>query len=674
MIKLVKVLFVLLLITGTASAQVVCTDFTITGTTVSGYFASQSASCALSPVPTGNLIWTGTPLNGNPNGFIKHTFNVPQTNVTIGYTVVNNNDIGAVSVNGGGVITVTSTNACATVSGNSVGPYIGAGNYGDIQINITSTLPFTELTLINTGNQSGIVSGDCNSVIINANPNPCFFSLGSDLSLCQGDTVLLTALTPGASYLWHDNSTSPYFLVTQPGVYWADVTVGSCVFRDSVVVNYNALPVVSLPNDTVLCSGSSFLLDVTTSNATYQWQDSSSLPVYTVTQPGLYFVEVTANNCSAIDSIVVGYNPLTQVSLGNDTTLCQGESLVLDASSPVGSYLWQDSSTGATYTVSLPGIYWVQISNSDCTVEDSILVSYVNLPVVDLGQDTSVCQGQLVTLNAALPGATYLWQNSSVGSTFTVQQQGLYWVEVTLNNCTSSDSVFVTYNSLPVVNLGNDTTICNGETILLDVTVLNGSYLWQDNSLSSQFTVSQNGEYSVQVTVDNCSSSDTLNVSVTPLPLFDLGNDTSLCDGDTLLLELAIPNAVYTWQDNSSDSFYEITTAGTYSVEVTVDNCSSSESIIVQLEECDISLEIPNIFTPNDDKVNDVFIPVLSKGVVSMTTLIFNRWGEQIFKSESLQIDWKGNDVPDGTYFWIVDAMDANGRPLRKEGSVTIVR
>ena len=80
------------------------------------------------------------------------------------------------------------------------------------------------------------------------------------------------------------------------------------------------------------------------------------------------------------------------------------------------------------------------------------------------------------------------------------------------------------------------------------------------------------------------------------------------------------------------------------------------------------------MFSPNDDKVNDVFIPVQSKGIVSMTTLIFNRWGEQIFKSESLQIDWKGDEVPDGTYFWIVDAMDANNRPLRKEGFVTIFR
>jgi gliding motility-associated-like protein len=569
-------------------------------------------------------------------------------------------------------MTVTSVNGCATVSGNLVGPYIGAGNYGDILINITSTLPFTEVTLVNTGGQSGIVSGDCNSVIINA--DSCQFSFGNDVNLCQGDSLVLNATTPNATYVWQDGSTDSVFTVTQSGVYWVQITDANCILSDTINVNFTPLPVVDLGADTVLCQGNNLVLDVTAPNATYAWQDNSVLPVYTISQAGIYWVDITVNNCSSRDSILVSYNPLSQIDIGNDTTLCQGESIVLDATVPVGSYQWQDNSTGATFNVTQAGLYWVQVSNGNCNVADTIVVNYTSIPVVDLGPDTSVCQGQLVILNTALTGATYLWQDNSVGSAFTVQQQGLYWVEVTVNNCSASDSVFITYNSLPLVDLGNDTTICDGETVLLDVTVQNGSYLWQDNAVSSQYTVSQNGLYSVRVTVNNCSSSDSLNVTVTPLPVFTLGNDTSLCDGDSLLLDLSIPNAVYIWQDNSTSSFYEITSAGTYSVLVSVANCSSSESIVVELEECDISLEIPNVFSPNDDKVNDVFIPVQSKGIVSMTTLIFNRWGEQIFKSESLQIDWKGDEVPDGTYFWIVDAMDANNRPLRKEGFVTIFR
>lgn len=672
MIKLVRIFLGLLLITGTASAQVVCTDFTITGTTVTGYIGSLGAGCTISPIPVGNTLWTNTPMNGFPNGFITHTFNSPQTDVTIAYTVVNTNDVGTISVNGGGVMTVTSVNGCATVSGNLVGPYIGAGNYGDILINITSTLPFTEVTLVNTGGQSGIVSGDCNSVIINA--DSCQFSFGNDVNLCQGDSLVLNATTPNATYLWQDGSTDSVFTVTQSGVYWVQITDANCILSDTINVNFTPLPVVDLGADTVLCQGNNLVLDVTAPNATYAWQDNSVLPVYTISQAGIYWVDITVNNCSSRDSILVSYNPLSQIDIGNDTTLCQGESIVLDATVPVGSYQWQDNSTGATFNVTQAGLYWVQVSNGNCNVTDTIVVNYTSIPVVDLGPDTSVCQGQLVILNTALTGATYLWQDNSVGSAFTVQQQGLYWVEVTVNNCSASDSVFITYNSLPLVDLGNDTTICDGETVLLDVTVQNGSYLWQDNAVSSLYTVSQNGLYSVRVTVNNCSSSDSLNVTVTPLPVFTLGNDTSLCDGDSLLLELSIPNAVYIWQDNSTSSFYEITSAGTYSVLVSVANCSSSESIVVELEECDISLEIPNVFSPNDDKVNDVFIPVQSKGIVSMTTLIFNRWGEQIFKSESLQIDWKGDEVPDGTYFWIVDAMDANNRPLRKEGFVTIFR
>jgi gliding motility-associated-like protein len=672
MIKLLKIVIVLIFISGATYAQVVCNDFTITGTTVSGYFASQSALCALSPVPTGNLIWTDTPLNGNPNGFIKHTFNSPQTNVTIGYTVVNSNDVGTISVNGGGVITVTSTNACATVSGNLVGPYIGAGAYGDIQINITSTLPFTEVTLINTGGQSGIVSGDCNSVIINA--DSCQFSFGNDITLCQNDSVVLNAATPNSTYLWQNNSTDSIFTVTQSGTYWVQITNANCTLSDTINVNFTPLPVVDLGSDTVLCQGNILTLDVTTPNASYVWQDNSLSPVFTVNQPGFYWVDVTVNNCSSRDSILVNYNPLSQIDIGNDTTLCQGEILVLDATVPVGTYQWQDNSNGATYSLTQAGLYWVQISNGDCSVSDSIFVNYTNLPVVNLGNDTSICQGEIVSLNVGLPGASYQWQDNSINSVYTVVQQGLYWVEVTLNNCSSTDSVFVAYTPLPVVNLGNDTTLCEGESLLLDASTTNATYLWQDNSGNSQFTVEQSGLYSVQVSVNNCSSSDSLQVDFTALPVFTLGNDTTICSEDTLLLDLSIPGASFLWQDNSTNSFYEVTTGGTYSVVVSVDNCSSSESIVVELDECDISLEMPNVFTPNNDKKNDVFTPVISKGIMSMTTVIFNRWGEQVFKSETLQIDWSGDEMPDGTYFWIVDAMDANNRPLRKEGFVSIFR
>ncbi|MBN4065761.1 gliding motility-associated C-terminal domain-containing protein [Candidatus Amoebophilus asiaticus] len=296
---------------------------------------------------------------------------------------------------------------------------------------------------------------------------------------------------------------------------------------------------------------------------------------------------------------------------------------------------------------------------------------------IDLGNDTALCEGDTLTLDATTSNATYLWQDNSTDSTFIVTQQGTYWVEVT-NNCgTTTDTINVNYNPLPTVDLGNDTTLCQGDTLTIDATTSNATYLWQDNSTNPTFNVTQQGTYWVNVTNSCGITTDTMNISYNPLPTVDLGNDTILCQGESLMLDATTSNATYLWQDNSTNPTFNVNQQGTYWAEIMLNGCGTIDTITV-LQECEIILLIPNVFTPNQDGINDLFIPVESKGILSMNTKIYNRWGQLMFSSDFLSIGWDGRNllgvrVPNGTYFWIINYYDIKRNLLDIHGHLTIL-
>jgi gliding motility-associated-like protein len=90
--------------------------------------------------------------------------------------------------------------------------------------------------------------------------------------------------------------------------------------------------------------------------------------------------------------------------------------------------------------------------------------------------------------------------------------------------------------------------------------------------------------------------------------------------------------------------------------------------------EIEIELEIPNVFTPNNDGSNELFVPIISRGIIAMNTIIYNRWGNKIFETNNLLIEWNGQGVSDGTYFWIIYYTDITGSENNINGHLTILR
>jgi hypothetical protein len=142
-------------------------------------------------------------------------------------------------------------------------------------------------------------------------------------------------------------------------------------------------------------------------------------------------VDVTANGCTSSDAITVGALTPPTVSLGNDTTLCPGATILLSASGAGLSYTWQDGSTSSTFNVSAAGTYDVTVTDANgCTGTDAIDVSYASPSAVNLGSDTTICSGAMLTLDATLSGATYLWSTGATTATISVSTPGSYSVDV----------------------------------------------------------------------------------------------------------------------------------------------------------------------------------------------------------------------------------------------------
>jgi gliding motility-associated-like protein len=158
----------------------------------------------------------------------------------------------------------------------------------------------------------------------------------------------------------------------------------------------------------------------------------------------------------------------------------------------------------------------------------------------------------------------------------------------------------------------------------------------------------------------------------------NLGADTSLCEGESIILNPNLPNATYTWQDSSHTATYEVKQPGTYWVRAYVadyDVYSSDTIVITQGDDnfCNPPLTIPNVITPNGDGANDNFV-IQNAESYTITLQIYNRWGRLIYENTNYQNDFSCKTCAAGVYYYVLKAKSKrNGREKEYKGSLTIV-
>lgn len=415
---------------------------------------------------------------------------------------------------------------------------------------------------------------------------PVVVGLGSDSTYCFGETVNLSAAAGFVDYLWSTGETTQDISVVTGGTYTVEVIdADGCEATDSITVSYYSEIITSLPDTVSACIGTTVTLDPGQTFVSYLWSDLSTAATLDVTASGNYTVTVTdSNGCSASATSIVGFDTPAVVTLGNDTTICGGFSLLLDAGSGYTSYLWSNAQTTQSVSITTAGTYWVEVTlaPSACPGRDTIVVT--TDPAITLGNDITICQGDTSILDPVVTYTTYLWSTGTTSPTLPVTMAGTYTLTVTdINGCINSDEINVTVNPSPVVDLGSDIDLCDGESVTLDAGSGFFDYLWSNGSANQTINVSQQGTYTVTVTdLLGCSAFDEINITVNPLPVVNLGPDFNLCPGTGTVLDGGPGMSSYLWSDGSTGQLLLISTDGTYTITVTDSvGCINTDTITV---------------------------------------------------------------------------------------------
>ena len=260
---------------------------------------------------------------------------------------------------------------------------------------------------------------------------------------------------------------------------------------------------IDLGNDTTLCFNDNIVLELEIDSVTFLWSDGSTEAFLPVTSAGEYWLEVDMEGCKARDSLIVEYLSDTPVQLGNDTILCEGETLLLTLDFPGANYTWRDGSNNDTFLVKIPGIYWVNVQKDGCEQKDSIDVDFTTIEI-DFPETAFICQGDELELDVERPQGTYLWQNGSTDPVQTVNGPGVFWVNVTQGGCSGSDTILVDFQPGPDSIFADTAYLCKGEGIWFDASFQGASYLWQDGSVDPRFKAVEPGIYSVDISINGC--------------------------------------------------------------------------------------------------------------------------------------------------------------------------
>ncbi len=276
------------------------------------------------------------------------------------------------------------------------------------------------------------------------------------------------------------------------------------------------------------------------------------------------------------------------------------------------------------------------------------------------------------TLNAGPGFSNYQWSTGATTQTINVTTPGAYWVTVTNDQgCQRTDTV------------GAYVLIPGKETILacdtFHANVVQGGvlqYNWYDGLQNPIRDFTTSGQYWVDINyVAGCAIRDSIDLTVVPSPQIDIGPDSAFCKGN-LLMNAACSTCNYQWSTGAVSSSITATTAGTYWVKVTDSNgCVDSDTLLVNPQLVLFNFEMPNIVTPNDDNINDV-VDFGKYQFSSIQIAIYNRWGQQVFSSDSADAIWKPEGEA-GTYFYTAQykiECGADSKTQNIKGFITVIK
>lgn len=448
----------------------------------------------------------------------------------------------------------------------------------------------------------------------------------------------------------------------------------------------------NLGRDTAICNQLNLVLKTQKQYALYRWlpKDTTSRTL-TVKQKGIYILNVSdSGDCWNADTIVVS-NPsaIAQMSLSDTVQCLKGNRFIIKSSgifknnSILKRMLYFDDKTSVTdslFTKSFitNGTHSIKlVVESSLNCKDSIVKSVMvwAQPNVFIGNDTTFCKAIALNLDAGLGFKHYQWNTGDTISKIVINTIGKYTVLVTdLNGCKATDTINVKEIASPKIQLSYDSVNCKYVYLSID-SVIGATYQWNTGETRKTINVNSKGWYKVKANYSKCSNGDSILINDLAMPEVDLGADTNLCSYELILKPKE--RGSFLWSNGSMGTSLNINSAGKYWLSISRNNCTATDSVVVKICE-EMTYFIPDIFTPNDDNLNDVF-KVYGSSIANIELEIYNRWGELIHKSTGKDANWDGtynNEMcMDGIYFYKVFIVGKKkGSVKNLKGSINLLK
>ncbi len=423
--------------------------------------------------------------------------------------------------------------------------------------------------------QAEMAFGGCELVdTIDVVFNRPVIDLGNDTTVCPGSILDFAGEEASYTYNWSNGANTINTSVTVTELYDNDLSVlvtdaEGCSNGDTINIKAFLLSEINLDFDTV-CIGQA--VTVVNTFSEYEWSLNGNILNTDPTQnylipsiSGTYTVTcLTSNGCEVTKNFDIVVNQLPIVDLKDETT-CLGESILVDGPTGIGySYLWNDGSTNSTNELTTEGTFWLEVTDANgCIGRDEAELSFTIPVPIDLGPDRVECDQALLAVSDYQNYNNFKWffidgavETEVIGNPTEYQYlvlktdgstEGQYKVEAEdANGCPVKDSVNVSFIHVPVPTLTLSQNLCANDTVTLTASTGYNAYKWfKDGIEQTQFTdlssieISEPGQYTVEVTLSQCSASNNIDVQLYGLPTVELKDGNIICPGGETTLAIA---------------------------------------------------------------------------------------------------------------------------------------
>jgi gliding motility-associated-like protein len=510
------------------------------------------------------------------------------------------------------------------------------------------------------------------------------------------------------------------FLNLPAGIHVVRIKDASNCIDSLLVTVTQAFPDLVLADSVVTasCSGvnGQVILTGTGGNAPYSYSFDALGYTNAINYPanfGPHTINIKdANGCVTSRSIVVGKDSAITFNVTASAASCSGGAdgvVTAHATGGSGTYLY--SIDGVTFQsvdsflVSVGSFTFTVKDNKGCTASLPVNIPLNQTVFINVGNDTTICEGDSVHFHTTATGASYSWTPNSTLSSLTIPDpvafpvnNTTYYVSAVNGICSYKDTISINVNKAPVPDAGLDSSICYGKTINL-----NGSggiiYSWTPASLVSDPTIASPSikplnktTYYLKVRDANgCWSltRDSVKITLVPAVKAFAGRDTVVAINQQLQLigrDLGASGVtIYNWSPsyglNNPDIANPIAVLDkdmTYRLTLTTpEGCEGTDDIFIKAYQGP-EIYVPSGFTPNGDGKNDVLrvIPVGMKEFHYFK--VFNRWGQMVFASANEKFGWDGTinglKQTTATYIWMAEMVDFKGNVVWRKGVTTLIR